>query len=273
MLMEPPEKKIFTTEGAVPLLEAEAGIAAAAEAMRICPKCHGAGWLRRSVPNNSSKFLKPEKCTCRQALDRAKRRRDILVLSSLPQVRDNTFKTFNSRVPGVQLPCKAAFEYAQNPDGWLVLTGPSGCGKTHLAAAIANACFEADMVVLFISISDLLEHLRATFSPTSKITYDEQFARMRTADLLVLDDLGTQHSTEWAKEKLFQLINYRYNQANIIDERTGRRLGATVITSHFFDLGGIEERIRSRLKDTHFSKVIQFGRNVQDYRPHKKQHS
>lgn len=245
-----------------------AEIAAAEAAIGRCPACKGAGWLRRDLPYGHPDFGRPEKCTCRQALDRARRKQEIMSLSSLGEVRDKTIRKFNVRVPGVQQAAKAARDFAAAPSGWLVLLGPVGCGKTHLAAAIANACFDQlDMVVLFVTAADLLDHLRATFEPSSVITYDEQFQRMRDAELLVLDDLGAQYSTDWAREKLFQLVNYRYNMAGSIDERTGRSRGITVVTSNLFELHGVEERIRSRLMDTAISQVVRFGQDAGDFRP------
>jgi hypothetical protein len=41
--------------------------------------------------------------------------------------------------------------------------------------------------------------------------YDELFDKVREAGVLVLDDLGAENATAWATEKLFQIINYRYN--------------------------------------------------------------
>ena len=59
-------------------------------------------------------------------------------------------------------------------------------------------------------VPDLLDHLRATFGPDSRVSYDQRFEEVRTAPLLILDDLGTESATPWAKEKLYQIINYRY---------------------------------------------------------------
>ncbi len=105
----------------------------------------------------------------------------------------------------------AAAAYAENPEGWLVLTGPSGSGKTHLAAAIANRCIERQQTTFFIMVADLLDHLRAAYAPDSAMPYDELFEQVRNVPLLVLDDLGVHSATPWAQEKLFQVINHRYN--------------------------------------------------------------
>jgi len=56
----------------------------------------------------------------------------------------------------------------------------------------------------------MMNRLKATFSPNSPVSLDRRFEAYRTAPLLVLDDLGTQQMTPWVKEKLYQLINYRY---------------------------------------------------------------
>jgi DNA replication protein len=89
--------------------------------------------------------------------------------------------------------------------------GPSGCGKTHLACAIANHRLSLGQPAFYIGVSDFLDHLRSAFSPTSDITYDELFERVKNTPLLVLDDIGTGSATSWAQEKLEQLLNYRFN--------------------------------------------------------------
>lgn len=137
----------------------------------------------------------------------------------------------------LRLAYDAARAFAEEPQGWLMLLGEYGCGKTHLAAAIANEQIARGQPALFVVVPDLLDHLRAAYSPHSPTTYDERFDQVRNAPLLILDDLGAQYSTEWAQEKLFQIFNYRYNS----------RL-PTVITSNI-DLEAIDIRIRSRLID------------------------
>ena len=67
----------------------------------------------------------------------------------------------------LQKALKAAYSYAEKPRGWLVFMGGYGSGKTHLAAAIANYRAGLGDPPLFIMVPDLLDHLRATFSPNS----------------------------------------------------------------------------------------------------------
>jgi DNA replication protein DnaC len=60
---------------------------------------------------------------------------------------------------------------------------------------------------------------------------------VRKAPLLILDDLGTESATAWAREKLYQLFDYRYNA----------RLPTVVTTAQRID--ELDPRIRSRLQD------------------------
>ncbi len=106
---------------------------------------------------------------------------------------------------------RVALDFAKSPDGWLVFQGDNGCGKTHLAAAIVNYRYQMKKPALFIVVPDFLDHLRSTFSPDSKISYDQFFESVKSTPLLVLDDFGKQTTTPWAQEKLYQVINHRYN--------------------------------------------------------------
>ncbi|MGD9142592.1 MAG: ATP-binding protein [Dehalococcoidia bacterium] len=151
---------------------------------------------------------------------------------------------------------RVAFDFAKNPEGWLVFMGETGCGKTHLAAAVVNYRYEAGKPALFVVVPEFLDHLRSTFSPDSKVSYDDVFESVKTAPLLVLDDFGEQSTTPWAREKLYQMLNYRYNS----------RLPTVVTTRLSFDeiLGEVDPAISSRLVDSQTS--VPFWIMAPDYR-------
>ena len=217
-----------------------------------CPLCGGLGFVREDVPIDHPHFGKLFPCRCKLAEIEQLRLENLRALSNLDHLARMTFDTFVSDGYGLS-PEKAANlhhafneaqQYASGPQGWLVLLGGYGCGKTHLAAAIANQIVKRGQAVLFIVVPDLLDHLRATFGPNSTVSYDERFDQVRNAPLLILDDLGTQSSTPWAQEKLFQILNYRYNARF-----------PTIITSNQ-SLEEIDLRLRSRLADPDLACIV-----------------
>ena len=217
--------------------------------------CKGGGFVHPLLPSGKTDFSRVTPCQCVQREMAQERTRRLLRYSGdlgLELLRSMTFESFDSRranLPpeeqeNLERIFKTARSWAEQPEGWLVLQGTNGCGKTHLAAAIANYRLERGEPVFFAVVPDLLDHLRSTYNPESEVRYDELFERVKEAPLLVLDDFGEHASTPWAQEKLYQLINHRYNA----------RL-PTVITT-CCSLDEIERRISSRLVDPRVSHVF-----------------
>jgi DNA replication protein DnaC len=187
----------------------------------VCPVCKGAGFVHPRLPSGKPDYSRtvPCNCTLRQ---REKEQQSRLRQSSgleAKLLQDMTFEKFDwKRVnlspeqrENLKEAYRSALEFAKAPEGWLVFQGVNGCGKTHLAAAIANHRLKEGQPVKFVVVPDLLDHLRSTFSPESPVTYDQLFEEVKNAPLLILDDLGKQSTTPWAQEKLYQIINHRYN--------------------------------------------------------------
>ncbi len=221
-----------------------------------CLICNDAGFLRRNVPLGHPSFGKLVPCECKVREQNERRANELGRMSNLDAFMSHTFEDFDDSVAGVQVALQDAKEYADNSDGrWLFLSGGVGTGKTHLAVAIADdmRTQRPSISILFNVVPDLLDHLRATFDPTKGIDYDERFEQIRQADLLILDDLGTENTTPWAREKLFQIFNHRYNQ----------RLPTVVTSNH--DIYDIEERVRSRLLDQRLTTTVWLN-DAEDYR-------
>jgi DNA replication protein DnaC len=175
-------------------------------------------------------------------------------LSSLELHARRTFGSFSPRkdeglnassLKSLKDAVVAAQEFAEDPRGWLVFSGDYATGKTHLAASIANQRAQLGDPPLFVMVPDLLDHLRATFSPASTTTFDRRFEEIKTSRLLILDDLGTQSMTPWVREKLYQLFSYRSNAEM-----------PTVITIAADSLETLDARLASRLRDAHLCRII-----------------
>jgi DNA replication protein DnaC len=95
----------------------------------------------------------------------------------------------------------------------LMFCGQVGSGKTFLASAIANALLEAGKQVLFSVVPDLLDEIKATYSHFGENELSElQLVEMaRKVEILILDDLGAHNYTDWTRNKLYTILNYRLN--------------------------------------------------------------
>lgn len=245
-----------------------------------CPICGGLGLVTRDVPIGHPDFGRAFPCICQAENVRAREIARLRSLGNLDAYLTKTFETFEidygllspddaylrdifrdmtplrkmslteAQRRAVYYAAHAAWTYAENPEApfkWLLLEGNFGTGKTHLAAAIANRRLDYGDPVLFITTPDLLDYLKSTFGPTSEIAYDDLFERIRRAPLLVLDDLGAEHQTGWAVEKLYQIFNDRH------------RFGLPTVVTTNRDVMQIEARIRSRLLDQEMTRIVKLA--------------
>jgi len=206
------------------------------------------------LPSGRPDFTRVVPCQCNQGETEEERRSRLRRESGelkLELLRNMTLENFEKRPnlsreerENLESAFNDARSFAEAPKDWIVFLGLNGCGKTHLAAAIGNHQLKKGMPVIFVFVPDFLDHLRSTFSPDGRVAHDELFDKVKNAPLLILDDFGEQASTPWAQEKLYQLINHRYND----------RL-PTVITT-CLALEDMETRIGSRLADPRLVSVV-----------------
>ena len=195
------------------------------------------------VSADDPRFGELIRCDCKEREVTERRTRRLVEKSNLGALLGMTFDSFMVDVPQ-RTAYQRARQFAETPDGWLVIMGGYGTGKTHLAAAIGNYRMSLGEPALFMVVPDLLDHLRSAYAPESDLGYDELFEAVRQAPLLILDDLGTQISTQWAQEKLYQLFNHRYIF----------RLPTVFTTNSSLDeIGG---RLASRMSDPQISYCV-----------------
>ena len=97
-----------------------------------------------------------------------------------------------------------------NIDKGLFITGTYGVGKTFIASCIANELIKNDIPVIFGTLIQLLDCIKNTYKD-EEISDKEYIYLYSNVDLLIIDDLGKEKTTEWVLEKLFLIVNNRYN--------------------------------------------------------------
>lgn len=180
--------------------------------------CGGAGWYRVDAWPGDKWFGVAMPCLCKlDDVVKAKAARLLNKSAMTPaEIARWTLDSFIPKLakvlPGYSVEdvarvlqlCK---RFARQPRGHLILTGWYGVGKSHLAFGIAGACLARGMAVYAATVPDMLDMLRESMKAEK---LDEFMQDLKTMDVLVLDDLGVEKESDWAREKLFQIVDYRY---------------------------------------------------------------
>ena len=122
----------------------------------------------------------------------------------------------------------------------LYLFGDAGGGKTHLLVAVGKALIEHfDAEVLYVSTAEMVARTKAQFNRNDNDfePYDTPFDEAAEAEVLLLDDIGSEKPSEWLLEQMYRLINTRYNA-----------MRTTLITSNL-NLQTFESNFDARIAD------------------------
>lgn len=217
-----------------------------------CPRCGGAGWLRKPVAGKPVAELIQCDCAGEDAKHRYLRRLMESSGMTVAMRERMTFQSFRRDTTPRQQALQAARQFVQRPAGWLLLHGSFGTGKTHLLAAIAQELIRQGTPAYYQLVPELFDKIRATFDDASEDRFDELWQRLLNVDVLLLDDLGAEYPTRWVVERLYTLIDYRYRA----------RLPLVVTTNIPPDK--LDGRIGSRLLDVRLTTTV--GMPGQDYR-------
>src|ERR1700740_241515 len=106
----------------------------------------------------------------------------------------------------------------------LLLIGPSGVGKTHLAVAAVKELIRRGHYGLFCDYRELLKEIQASYNPASESTEMGVLEPVRTAEILVLDDLGASKPSAWVLDIIGLVLNARYNEKRM-----------TILTTNYFE--------------------------------------
>lgn len=169
------------------------------------------------------------------------------VLTKYSNIPPGTYEThrlekfFN--LPGAKKAYQAALEFISGKTRHYFITfvGEPGRGKTHLAIGIGWFWLINEMgLVKYWQVESLLDDLRQGFSAKNDeefYSFGSKMKQVKGVPLLILDDLGVEQSTPWARSKLDEIVDHRYING-----------AKTVFTTNLHP-DSLELRVASRLRE------------------------
>ncbi|MEA2352538.1 MAG: replication protein DnaC [Thermoleophilaceae bacterium] len=178
----------------------------------FCPRgvCDGSGWLLDEETDEA------RPCECREVrINRASSRR---IGSGIPRrfrtvsLESNPLRDFPPEVLRQVRDFVADIDDNLDRGRGFWFYGDVGTGKTSLAMVISRAAVEAGRSVAIYSMPQLLADIRATYEEGSGRSYLDLFRRLSQVDLLHVDDVGAEKTTEWVLEQLYAIVNERWQE-------------------------------------------------------------
>jgi DNA replication protein DnaC len=177
-----------------------------------CPygQCDGTGF----VVDEATRVAQP--CRCRP--QRVERRRARSLSAVIPRKYQGAAfeRPPVTEMPGPQVQVVKRFvrDIDTNLDAGrgLWFYGSVGTGKTTLAMIVSRAALDAGRSVAIYSLPRLLAEIRATFESDSEGSYVDFLDRLAAVDLLHVDDVGAERTSDWVLEQLYAIDNARYEE-------------------------------------------------------------
>jgi DNA replication protein DnaC len=177
-----------------------------------CPYglCDGTGF----VVDESTRVARP--CRCRPQRIERHRARNLSAVIPKKYGGASFDRAPVTEMPGPQVQVVKRFvrDIDTNLDDGrgLWFYGTVGTGKTTLAMIVSRAALDAGRSVAIYSLPRLLAEIRATFESDREGSYVDFLDRLAAVDLLHVDDVGAERTSDWVLEQLYAIVNARYEE-------------------------------------------------------------
>lgn len=216
-----------------------------------CPECGGVGYIRHDVPVGHPKFGKVERCPNAQASTHKSSLQageiDPRVGLTGDEVRNLTWDLVKKGVNQADQACEVTRRAYMSGHGMVFMYGGYGQGKSLVLKIAVAAALNEGKRAAYANLAGVLDDIRMAYDEReNKMT--ELVRRMEwwaSLDVLAIDELDKVGQTEWARERIFQLLDARY-------QRAVRQEALTVIAANYQSTDDLSGYLKSRIEDNRF---------------------
>ncbi len=216
-----------------------------------CTECGGVGYVRYEVPVGHPKFGKLERCSrarmliTKQSLQAGEI--DPRVGLKPDELRNLSWDLVKKGVNQADQACEITKRAYTSGHGMVFMYGGYGQGKSLVLKIAVAAALNEGKRAAYANLAGVLDDIRTAYDEReNKMT--ELVRRMEwwaSLDVLAIDELDKVGQTEWARERIFQLLDARY-------QRAVRQEALTVIAANYQSTDELSDYLKSRIEDNRF---------------------
>ncbi len=228
------------------------------EPIFVCSKCRDTG------------FIEGEKCSCFKQyeisylysasnLHQILEQNNFSLLSRHYYTTEESLEHFNNAVDN----CKSFIEHFGEEHRNIIFYGNVGTGKSFLSGCIAKELLDRGTSILYFSAVQLFQSLLNASYNTDKSELNHLYDTLYSSDLLIIDDLGSEHITDYSRSQLFQILNERalrrkpfllstnFDLQKLREEYSERIFSRLIDSSYLCRLTGPDIRMKKKIENDH----------------------
>ncbi len=228
------------------------------EPIFVCSKCRDTG------------FIEGEKCSCFKQyeisylydisnLHQILEQNNFSLLSTHYYTTEESLTQFNNAVDN----CRQFIEQFGKEFRNIIFYGNVGTGKSFLSGCIAKELLDRGTSILYFSAAQLFQTLLNTSYNTDKTELNHLYDTLFSCDLLIIDDLASEHITDYTRSQLFQILNERalrqkpfvlstnYDLQQLRENYSERIFSRLIDNSYICHLTGPDIRMKKKIENDH----------------------
>ena len=165
------------------------------------------GYVTRPVVENSKLYFVYDECSCMKDIHIKNNVELFSVSKNLKDADMKSIYTDDKKRKKIIQAIKEFYDNYGNKQKAIYLYGTFGSGKTYILSALLNKLAEKNIKSIIIHVPELMRSIKESFNDSS---YKDKMEALMNVEILLLDDIGAEYLTEWARDEILEpILNYR----------------------------------------------------------------